>query len=387
MIDRRFFLGASAGLTAALGMPRMAFASAGGDRRFVFIIQRGAADGLAIVAPAGDPAYSGIRGEMAHDMAGGAKLDSMFTLHPALTETAKLYAAKEALLVHAIASPYRERSHFDGQNILETGGARAYQRQDGWMNRLVGLVSPGERKALAIAPTIPPAMRGPNQVSSYAPSALPDASGGLMSRVAMLYEGDPQLHLLWSQAVETRAMAGEGGGGGRRDNGAATGALAARLLSGENGARVAFIETEGWDTHANQRGALARQLRNLDAMLAALKSGLGAEWSKTLVIVATEFGRTAAPNGTGGTDHGTASTAMLLGGAVSGSRVIADWPGLARGHLYEGRDLKPTTALDALIAGALAQHYELEPRQAMRVLFPDARDAAMGERLVRTKGA
>ncbi len=383
MIDRRIFLGASAGLTAALGLPRMAFADASGDRRFVFIIQRGAADGLAIVSPVGDPAYSGIRGDFVRDSAGGAKLDSFFALSPALSETAKLYAAKEALFVHAVASPYRERSHFDGQNILETGGARAYQRQDGWMNRLIGLVGPGEHKALALAATIPPALRGPQQVSSYAPSTLPDASSGLMGRVAMMYEDDAQLHSLWSQAIETREMAGDSAGGGRRENGALTGALAAKLLDGDNGARIAFIETEGWDTHANQRGALVRQLRNLDALLAALKSGLGADWAKTLVIVATEFGRTAAPNGTGGTDHGTASTAMLLGGAVAGGRVVADWPGLSRGALYEGRDLRPTRALDALIAGALAQHSGLEPGQAMAALFPDARDTASAERLIR----
>ncbi len=384
MIDRRIFLGASAGLTAALGLPRMAFAGTSGDRRFVFIIQRGAADGLATIVPVGDPAYAGVRGEFARDGAGGAKLDGFFALHPALSETAKLYAGKEALFVHAVASPYRERSHFDGQNILETGGARAYQRQDGWMNRLAGLVGPGERKALALAATIPPALRGPQQVSSYAPSALPDASSGLMGRVATMYEGDPQLHSLWSQAVETRGMAGDNAAGGRRENGAVTGALAAKLLGGDKGARIAFIETEGWDTHANQRGALNLRLRNLDALLAALKAGLGADWSKTLVIVATEFGRTAAPNGTGGTDHGTASAAMLLGGAVAGGRVIADWPGLSRAALYEGRDLKPTQALDALIASALAQHYGLEQRQAMAALFPDARDSAMAERLIRS---
>jgi len=382
MIDRRIFLGASAALTATLGLPRMAFAVAGGDRRFVFIVQRGAADGLAIVSPVGDPAYAGVRGEFARDSAGGAKLDNMFALHPALAETAKLYAAREALFVQAVASPYRERSHFDGQNILETGGARAYQRQDGWMNRLVGLVGPGQRKALALAPTIPPVMRGPQQVSSYAPSALPDASGGLMSRVAMMYEQDAQLHSLWSQAVATRDMAGDQAAS-RRENGAATGALAAKLLAGERGARIAFIETEGWDTHANQRGALTRQLRNLDALLAALRSGLGADWSSTLVIVATEFGRTAAPNGTGGTDHGTASAAMLLGGAVAGGRVMADWPGLSRSQLYEGRDLKPTRALDALIAGALAQHYGLDPKRAMAALFPDGREAAATEQLIR----
>jgi uncharacterized protein (DUF1501 family) len=253
------------------------------------------------------------------------------------------------------------------------------------MNRLVGLVGPAERSALALSATIPPALRGPNQVSSYAQSQLPDASGGLMSRVAMLYEGDAQLHGLWNQAIATREMAGATGGAGRgRDNGSATGSLAAKLLSGEQGARIALIETEGWDTHANQRGALNLRLRNLDAMVAALRSGLGADWRNTLVIAATEFGRTAAPNGTGGTDHGTASAAMLMGGAVEGGRVIADWPGLARTQLYEGRDLRPTMALDALIAGALSQHYGLEPKRTAGVLFPDGNGATIRDNLLKS---
>lgn len=120
----------------------------------------------------------------------------------------------------------------------------------------------------------------------------------------------------------------------------------------------------------------------VDDIVASLKSGLGADWANTLVIVATEFGRTARPNGTGGTDHGEASLAMLLGGAVVGGKVIADWPGLSTGALYEGRDLKPTTDLDALIAGALAQHYGLEPAHVMRALFPESRGSALQAALV-----
>jgi uncharacterized protein (DUF1501 family) len=152
------------------------------------------------------------------------------------------------------------------------------------------------------------------------------------------------------------------------------------LLGG--GARIAMIETNGWDTHSGQRGRLAAQLRDLDQIVAALKAGLGSEWSNTLVVVATEFGRTARPNGTGGTDHGQASAAMLLGGAVAGGKVIADWPGLADSGLYEGRDLKPTTDLDALIAGSLAQHYALEPARVMTSLFPDTRGAAVRQPLI-----
>jgi uncharacterized protein (DUF1501 family) len=163
---------------------------------------------------------------------------------------------------------------------------------------------------------------------------------------------------------------------------AATGALAAKLLSGPQGARVAMIETNGWDTHSGQRGRLAAQLRNLDGMMGSLKSGLGVDWANTLVIVATEFGRTVRPNGTGGTDHGEASLAMLLGGAVAGGKVIADWPGLSQAALYEGRDLRPTTGLDALIAAALAQHYGIEPQRTMTTLFPECRGAALKELLI-----
>ena len=209
MFSRRFFLaagGASAGF-ATLGLPRMAFANANTSKRLVFIIQRGAADGLAIVAPTGDPAFAGVRGAFAEELQGGAKLGSFFTLHPALAETAKLYGMKQALFVHAVASPYRDRSHFDGQNVLETGGSAAYRVKDGWMNRLLGLLPQGEAKALALSSTVPMALRGAHEVSSYAASALPGAPDDLLARVGKLYESDQQLHGLWMAAMETRMRA------------------------------------------------------------------------------------------------------------------------------------------------------------------------------------
>jgi uncharacterized protein (DUF1501 family) len=383
MLTRRFFL-ATGGATAALaslGLPKMAFARANTSRRFVFIIQRGAADGLHIVAPTGDPQFAGIRGDFAQDLTSGAKLGGFFMLHPALAETAKMYGGKEALFVHAVASPYRDRSHFDGQNVLETGGTGAYQLKDGWMNRLIGVLPQDEAKALALSDTVPMALRGSHEVGSYAPSKLPSPSEDLLARVASLYEPDPQLHALWSTAMQTRMTAGNIADLGGQ-NGAATGALAAKMLAGANGARIAMIETNGWDTHSAQRGRLAALLRGLDQMVAAMKSGLGADWANTLVIVATEFGRTARPNGTGGTDHGQASAAMLLGGAVAGGKVIADWPGLSPSALYEGRDLKPTTDLDALIGGALAQHYGLEHGRVMTTLFPESRGSAFRQQLI-----
>jgi uncharacterized protein (DUF1501 family) len=383
MFDRRSFLARGTIGALALGFaPQIVFAKAATDKRFVFIIQRGAADGLGTLAPTGDPAFAGARGALADDFATGARLDAMFTLHPSLQTMAGLYQQHQALFVHAVASPYRDRSHFDGQNVLETGAAGAYQVKDGWLNRLLGALPQEQAKAIAISATVPLALRGRHEVESYAPSGLPQASDDLMQRVSMLYDGDAQLHGLWSDAMNTRALAGEALGDGGRNaanlaNVAATGALAAKLLVPEDGARIAMIETNGWDTHAGQRGRLGNQLKGLDAMIGALRTGLGPLWANTLVLVATEFGRTVAVNGTGGTDHGTGSCAMLLGGAVRGGRVLADWPGLGGSALYEGRDLKPTMQLDALIGGAVASHFAIDPARLMPVLFPGTQARAV----------
>jgi uncharacterized protein (DUF1501 family) len=380
MLSRRFFLGAAGAGAAAIALPRVAFARANTSRRFVFIIQRGAADGLSTLAPTGDPQHSALRGDFDLDLQTGTRLGSFFTLHPSLAETAKMYAADQALFVHAVASPYRDRSHFDGQNVLETGSTAAYRLSDGWLNRLLGLLPADGSKALALSDTVPMALRGKNEVSSYAPSKLPGANDDLLQRVSALYEPDAQLHALWSDALATHQAAGDSGSGAQ--TGAAIGALGGKLLAADNGPRIMMIETLGWDTHSAQRSRLARQLKNLDALVAQLKSGLGADWANTAVLVATEFGRTVHPDGTGGTDHGEGSLAMLLGGAVAGGRIVVDWPGLSPAALYEGRDLKPTTALDSLIAGAVSQHFGLEPARVMTTLFPQTGGTAFAQKLI-----
>jgi uncharacterized protein (DUF1501 family) len=366
-LARRSFL-ASAG--ALFASPRVLFAQAATERRLVFLLQRGAADGLNTVIPYADPAYASLRGALAIDATTATRLDGTFALHPALQGLGGSYAGGEALFVHAVASPYRDRSHFDGQNVLESGGTVAYQQKDGWLNRLVGLLPRHGKDAIAFAPTVPLALRGAAEVTSYAPSALPAASDDLLLRVQQLYAGDAQLHALWSAALEARGMAGGQGAGGNRQDPAATGRTVARFLAQADGPRIAMVETNGWDTHSAQNARLNAQLRALDAMLAALKEGMGAAWKQTVVLVATEFGRTAAANGTGGTDHGTAALAMLVGGAVRGGRVLADWPGLAASALHEGRDLRPTLALDALIAGVAAETFGLDGEKVGRVVFP-----------------
>lgn len=367
MLTRRNLLGRAA-LTGVVALtPGLALAAAPTDRRFVFIILRGAMDGLSAVMPVGDPAYAGLRGALADPLQGTPrKLDATFALHPALAATGEMYAAREALFVQAVASPYRERSHFDAQNMLETGGSAAYALKDGWLNRLVGMMP--REPAMAIAATVPLALRGKAPVSSYAPSGLPSANEDLLARVSALYAGDAQLHPLWSQAMDARLLAGTDAAG--RANPAALGRLAATFLAKPNGPRLATIEIGGWDTHAAQARRLANQLGQLDATLAALKSGLGPVWGQTLVLAATEFGRTAAVNGTGGTDHGTGGAAIVAGGAVRGGQVIADWPGLAAGQLYDGRDLRPTTDLRSVMLALAAEGFGLDPARASGIVFP-----------------
>ncbi|WP_059150102.1 DUF1501 domain-containing protein [Novosphingobium barchaimii] len=351
----------------ALFCPRIAFAAVPGDRRFVFVIQRGAADGLNIVVPHGDPGYAAARGALAIDPANMIKLDGMFGLHSALKETGRMYADGQALALHAVASSYRERSHFDGQNVLETGGNRPYAIKDGWMNRLVSLMPGTHAEPIAFAPIVPLALRGAAPVTSYASSSLPRATDDLMARVEGLYASDAALHALWSAAMATRAQAGEDAGG---QDPAALGRLVAGFLARPDGPRVAMIETGGWDTHSGQGGRMATQLKRLDAMLAALRDGMGTVWSKTIVLVATEFGRTVAANGTGGTDHGTASATLLVGGAVQGRKVLADWPGLSPGALHEGRDLRPTMSLEVVIGNVLAQSYGIDPGKLFSATKP-----------------
>jgi len=377
-LDRRSFLGAAALLTAS----PVLFAQAATERRFVFIIQRGAADGLSTVIPYAEPAYARLRGALAIDPASALKLDGTFALHPSLAKLAELYAAGEASFFHAVASPYRDRSHFDGQNVLETGGRAAYQVKDGWMNRLVGMLPRRGKDAIAFSPAVPMALRGSAEVTTYAPSALPQANEELMLRVEQLYAHDAQLHALWSSALDARGMAGETSGE-RRQDAAAIGRIAAGFLARADGPRIAMIETTGWDTHSGQNARLAGQLKGLDNLIAALRDGLGGAWSQTVVLVATEFGRTVAANGTGGTDHGTGAVAMLVGGAVQGGRVVADWPGLSPASLHEGRDLRPTLALDRLLASACAETFALEPDRTARTLFADSARGPSLQKLLR----
>jgi uncharacterized protein (DUF1501 family) len=371
MLNRRFFLASGFTGLAATAFPGLAWAAPGTDRRFIFIIQRGAADGLATLAPTGDPDFLRARGDLAADALTGSKLNDYFTLHAAMPESAKLFGQKQASFAHSLASGYRERSHFDAQNVLESGAGRPYARDDGWVGRLLTMLPEGDAKAVAVSPAVPLALRGPIPANSYAPSKLPEANADLMQRLTKLYAEDAQLAQLWQGAQAAEVMAGMPADDAVK-GGAALGQMAAGLMAGPNGARVLMLETNGWDTHFQQKGRLTAGMKQIDALIASLRDNLGAEWNNTLVMVATEFGRTVAFNGTGGTDHGTGSAAMLFGGSLAnGGKVTADWPGLAAPKLYEGRDLKPTLRFEDFASTALAHHYALDPAKTKKTLFPD----------------
>ena len=381
-MDRRGFMGAATLLAA----PRIVFAQAATERRFVFVIQRGAADGLNVVIPYAEPAYAGLRGELAIDPAAALKLDGTFALHPALSTLRKLYAGEEVTLLHAVASPYRDRSHFDAQNVLETGGSLPYKLRDGWMNRLLSLLPRSGKEAIAFTPAVPLAHAGCNRGHDVCTVHAARGQRGLAHAGEAALCARPAACMLCgprpSKPAAWRAKEWETGGN-QRDT-AALGRIAAGFLARADGPRIAMIETSGWDTHSGQDARLARQLLGLDGLIGGLREGMGAAWAQTVVLVATEFGRTVAANGTGGTDHGTAAAAMVIGGAVQGGRIVTDWPGLAPGNLFEGRDLKPTLALDKVISSTCAEAFHLDPERTTRVLFPDTdRDKAV-PRLLRT---
>jgi len=395
MLTRRTLLAASAG-AATLSLPVFAFGQAQAtDKRLLVLILRGGMDGLSAVAPVGDPSYAALRGRLALPRSGeGAALglDDTFALHPNLPKMQALYRAGELLPIHACATAYRERSHFDAQNVLETGASAPFARSEGWLNKALGALPRARPEmGVALSAQAPLILRGPTPVATWSPSGLPDVDTDTISRLLALYDArDPALAHALESAMSANLVAMDSGAldmtgrGGR--NVVATAQIAARFLKDTNGPIAAVMETTGWDTHANQgleQGPLARNLAQLDNGLDAFKSEMGAEWSNTVVLIATEFGRTAAPNGGNGTDHGIASAAFLAGGAVNGGRVLADWPGLSQRDLYEGRDLRPTLDLRAVFKGVLADHLQISHAALERDVFPDSASIAPRRDLIR----
>lgn len=378
----------AAGLGATALPARLALA-AGSDEaespRLVVVMLRGALDGLSAVPAVGDPAWAALRGQEPAAPNGAAPrplAGTPFALHPALGQLHQWWGEGQLLVLHAVASPYRERSHFDAQQLLESGGERPFALSTGWLGR--ALQASG-RPAVALSPTMPVALRGSDLASTWTPSRRGTGQDDLLARVGRLYGEDRALAEAWSKALAQQGlaqeagmatMAGTAGMPGMDPAGGGSFTTLARqagsFLSAERGARVAWLESGGWDTHAQQAPRLQRQLAGLDEGLGALRAALGQHWARTTVLVMTEFGRTAVLNGSGGTDHGSGGVAMLAGGAVAGGRVLADWPGLAPTQLLDGRDLRPTQDIRGVIGAVLQRKFGLSRAQLQAGVLPGA---------------
>ena len=395
---RRELLLGSGALFAWAMVPGRARAE-GRDPRFLTIILRGAVDGLAVVAPVGDPDWPKLRGDkglVSEGPAPALPLDGFFALNPAMPHLHRLYQARQATIVHAVATPYRERSHFDGQDVLESGLAKPGAIDTGWLNRALAALAPGERvaaqdrQAFAVGPIAPLVVRGPAPVLAWVPPRLPPVGDETTMRLLDLYNHtDPAL----ARALEERiGLAAIAGAEGMNDNPgtdrppvqiggieqvrkyfAEAAGAAAKFLAREDGPRIGALALDGWDTHVNEgavKGRLANLLGALDGAIAEIESNMGDAWRETVVVLVTEFGRTARINGNDGTDHGTATGAILAGGALKGGRVIADWPGLKDTDLYEHRDLRATTDLRSVLKGLLRDHLRIDEKVLATAVFP-----------------
>lgn len=390
--SRRAILMTGGALFAWAYMPSFARAADNRDPRLIVIVLRGALDGLSAVGPVGDPDYAGLHGDIALSLSGphaALPLDGFFALNPAMPVFARLYGNNQAAVVHAAATGYRERSHFDGQDVLESGFAGPGHVTTGWLNRALESLPAGDRVAtlggLAVGPSTPLVIRGAAPVLGWAPLSLPTPGDGLASRVLDLYQHrDPVLAVALQKGLDADRMAGDDKMGktmkpkGGLDSAAGMRQAAqgaARLIVADDGPRVAALAFDGWDTHVNEGGAtgrLATLLGGLDGVFEEFEKGLGERWKDTAIVTITEFGRTAQVNGTVGTDHGTGTVVLLAGGAIKGGRVIADWPGLRPAQLYEQRDLAPTSDVRGVLKGLLADQFGLSAAVLGDKVFPDS---------------
>ncbi len=362
-----------------LGVAGGAAAADFAKKKLVVIIQRGACDGLSLAPPIGDPDYQALRGAIAIPADKALKIDATFSLHPKLAATYALMQNNQARIAPAVAIPQRIRSHFEAQDLLETGGAQLYSSTTGWLNRTLQAAQP-ERKidALSIGAQEPLILRGPVQAQSWSPGGRLNVATNRVATVLMdLYASDPLLAsaLATGLATENRIDVINGGKAPTGGDVKAFANTAAKFLTAPGGPSIAVLSLDGFDTHARQGaadGQLAQRLMLVDQVIDGLRLGMGEEWKNTVVVMATEFGRTAHINGTGGTDHGTASCMVLAGGALKSGGIIGDWPTLQGGRLFENRDLAPTLDVRSVFKGVLMEHMGVDQRALDNMVFPNS---------------
>ncbi|HMK67240.1 MAG TPA: DUF1501 domain-containing protein [Stellaceae bacterium] len=385
MIGRRDVLGMIGGTFAVAGLPGAVFAAIPGNRRLIVVLQRGAMDGLAAVAPISDPNYASLRGSLALKPPGGQDgalaLTGDFVLHPSLAPLQPYYAKRELLVVHATGNGYQTRSHFDAQDLMESGLSQKRGVSDGWLNRALALLQKGDQRlGLAVGGATPLILRGNVPVASWEPAGFREAESGFIEVVARFYASDEVLGPAFKEGIKAQNFSDEvlggdmkGGGGFGPQSFKPLCAAAGKLLAAPDGPRIAVLEMGGWDTHVGEgaeKGRLATNFAGFAAGLDALAAALGDAWRETAVVTVTEFGRTVRVNGNNGTDHGTASLMFAMGGAVKGGRIAGDWPGLAR--LQDDRDLRVATDSRAVMKGLLRDHLGLDTQALATRVFPES---------------
>jgi len=366
LISRRLMLAGLGAATFTTSRPVFASPTSANNRKLVLVILRGALDGLSALQP-NDKALERYRLDLFSQNT--LSVNSDFGLHASLKNVHEFYQSGDAALIPAIAGPWRERSHFLAQDLLESGSI-SNPLKEGWLNRALQ-VSPVPLSAVSIGSATPLIMRGKVATESWSPPILPEADEDTIARLLDLYKGDDVLGLALSSAVSFNPS-DMMGGKGRRNSDLAHLTAAGRLLSAETGPDIAVVSLTGWDTHNNQAGLLSRKLEQLDTGLKALKDSLGPVWDETMVAVVTEFGRTVRQNGTRGTDHGTGSVAFVMGGRVKGRRMIGDWPGLSTRQLFENRDLYPANDLTSLFKGMMIDQFGFSVSDLNTKIFPDS---------------
>jgi uncharacterized protein (DUF1501 family) len=370
--------GCSVPILSALPSFAKAEATPKQKQKMVWILLRGGMDGLSAVPAYDDNNYLRLRPKIALPEDKVIRLDGTFGLHPSLKNMSKWYQQGDLLVVHASGSGYQGRSHFDGQKVAENGLNNIASGTEGWLNRT--LATQANSTAIAVGASVPLVLRGPQPVMNWSPSKLPDATEELLHRLENLYDQDELLERRLSEAMMLEDMIDDEMGNKKKKKRKsrfpiAEAAQAGKFLAEPEGPNYVALEAGGWDTHYNQgsdNGALSQRLSDLDKGMLALKQGLGDEWDNTVVVITSEFGRTVAENGTGGTDHGTAGVVFLAGGAVQGKRIITDWPGLAKNQQFEGRDLYPTTDLRSILKAVLHDHMGVSEGDLYDTIFPDS---------------
>ncbi|AAZ28269.1 DUF1501 domain-containing protein [Colwellia psychrerythraea] len=341
-----------------------------GNKKIIWVVLRGAMDSLHTLVPTFDTELSVLRPKLLASIKDDLlMLDNGFALHPSLSNLHQWYKKGELLPITAVSSGYAKRSHFDGQDYLESGLTNI-DHDTGWLGRAVNMK---EKQALAIANSTPISLRS-SEASTWYPSQLKEADEDVYQALMKMYQNDELLINRLEDGLAVKEMA-DTMVGDRALNIKKKGQFielsksCANLMMGNNGVDCAMLELGGWDTHNNQATRLSRQLKALDQGLKALKDGLKDQWQDTVVVVATEFGRTVKENGTGGTDHGTASAMFIAGGSVNGGKVLGNWPGLKNNQLFEQRDLMPTSNTFSWLATVVSQQWSLSDNQ-LKAVFP-----------------